>query len=120
MATVLVVDDEPDILLMLRMSLEDEGHTVVMAADGESGLQRLAEHRPDLVLLDVMMPVLDGWGVLERKQRDGDLTPVIVLSAKTEETDIAKAMSLGATEYVTKPFDLDRVVALVTEVLART
>jgi len=82
MATVLVVDDEPDILLMLRMSLEDEGHTVVMAADGESGLQRLAEHRPDLVLLDVMMPVLDGWGVLERKQRDGDLTPVIVLSAR--------------------------------------
>ena len=119
MAKVLIVDDEPDILLMLRMSLEDEGHTVVMAGDGESGLARLAEHHPDLVLLDVMMPVLDGWGVLARKQRDGDMTPVIVLSAKTEETDIAKAMSLGATEYVTTPFDLDRVVALVAEVLAR-
>ena len=119
MATVLVVDDEPDILLMLRMSLEDEGHVVVMASDGERGLEKLAEHRPDIVLLDVMMPVLDGWGVLERKQRDGDSTPVIVLSAKTEAADIDKAMHLGATEYVTKPFDLDRVVALVAEVLAR-
>jgi len=116
---ILIVDDEPDILLMLKMSLEDEGHEVVMAADGQSGLDRLAEHRPDIVLLDVMMPVLDGWGVLERKQRDGDATPVIVLSAKTEESDIAKAMSLGATEYVTKPFDLDKVVALVAAVLAR-
>jgi len=116
---ILIVDDEPDILLMLKMSLEDEGHEVVMAADGQSGLDRLAEHRPDVVLLDVMMPVLDGWGVLERKQRDGDDTPVIVLSAKTEETDIAKAMALGATEYVTKPFDLDKVVALVAAVLAR-
>ena len=116
MAKVLIVDDEPDILLMLRMSLEDEGHEVVMAADGQMALERIAEHRPDLVLLDVMMPVLDGWGVLERQRELGDGTAVIVLSAKTEESDIARAMDLGAREYVTKPFDLDKVVALVQRV----
>jgi two-component system alkaline phosphatase synthesis response regulator PhoP len=119
MARILVIDDEPDILLMLRMTLEDEGHDVVIAADGASGLQRLDEDHPDLVLCDVMMPVLDGWGVLERMQRDGETTPVIVLSAKTDKADLDRAMSLGATDYVTKPFDLDRVVALVAAVLAR-
>jgi DNA-binding response OmpR family regulator len=118
-ALILLVDDEPDILLMLRMSLEDEGHEIVMASDGERGLERLAADRPAIMLLDVMMPVLDGWGVLERKKGLGDATPVIVLSAKTEASDIDRAMALGATEYVTKPFDLDKVVALVTEVLSR-
>ena len=119
MATILIVDDEPDILLMLRMSLEDEGHDVVMAADGQMALERIAEHHPDLVLLDVMMPVLDGFGVLESKQQQGDTTPVVMLSAKSEEADVARAMSLGAVEFVSKPFDLDRIVALVADVLGR-
>jgi two-component system response regulator MprA len=118
MARILIVDDEPDILLMLRMSLEDEGHEVVMAADGEMALERIAEHQPDLVLLDVMMPVLDGWGVLQRKRDIGDVTTVIMLSAKSEQADIDKAMGLGAADYVVKPFDLDRLVARVAEVLA--
>ena len=117
MAKILIVDDEPDILLMLRMSLEDEGHEVVMAADGQTALDRIAEHHPDLVLLDVMMPVLDGWGVLEQKRETGDATAVIMLSAKAEESDIQKAMTLGAREYVVKPFDLDKLVALVAAVL---
>jgi DNA-binding response OmpR family regulator len=119
MATILVVDDEPDILLMLRMSLEDEGHEVVMAPDGAAGLERVAEHGPDLIVCDVMMPVLDGWGVLDGLRERGVTTPVIMLSAKTEPSDIDKAMTLGATEYVTKPFDLDKLIALVAEVLAR-
>ena len=118
MARILIVDDEPDILLMLRMSLEDEGHEVVMAADGEMALDRIAEHHPDLVLLDVMMPVLDGWGVLQRKRDVGDVTTVIMLSAKSEQSDIDKAIGLGAADYVVKPFDLDRLVARVNEVLA--
>ena len=120
MAKVLIVDDEPDILLMLRMSLEDEGHDVVMAADGQMALERIAEHRPDLVLLDVMMPVLDGWGVLEEQRTSGgDGAPaIIVLSAKSEEADIARAMSLGARDYVVKPFDLDKLVALVDRILS--
>jgi DNA-binding response OmpR family regulator len=117
-AKILIVDDEPDILLMLRMSLEDEGHDVVMAADGQMALDRMAEHRPDLVLLDVMMPVLDGWGVLEQRRDSGDPTAVIMLSAKSEEADIDRAMALGAREYVVKPFDLDKLVALVQRVLA--
>jgi CheY-like chemotaxis protein len=69
MARVLVIDDEPDILLMLRMSFEDEGHEVVMAADGRMGLERLAEQKPDVVVLDMMMPVVDGWGVLDEAVR---------------------------------------------------
>jgi DNA-binding response OmpR family regulator len=117
MARILVVDDEPDILLMLRMSLEDEGHEVFLAPDGAAGLERLAEHRPDLVVLDVMMPVLDGFGMLERKRESGDATPVVMLSAKSEQADIDRATELGAVEFVSKPFDLDRLVALIDRVL---
>ena len=84
MAKVLLVDDEPDILLMLRMSFEDEGHEVVMAADGRMGLERLAEHHPDVVVLDMMMPVVDGWGVLEAMSVEGNKTPVVVVSAKSD------------------------------------
>ena len=116
MAKVLLVDDEPDILLMLRMSFEDEGHEVVMAADGRMGLERLAEHRPDVVVLDMMMPVVDGWGVLEAMSVEGDKTPVVVVSAKSDPKDCRKALELGAVEYVVKPFDLDRLLALVTAV----
>lgn len=116
MAKVLLVDDEPDILLMLRMSFEDDGHEVVMAADGRMGLERLAEHRPDVVVLDMMMPVIDGWGVLEAKQIEGDDTPVIVVSAKSDPKDCKRALELGAVEYVVKPFDIDRLLALVTAV----
>ena len=119
MATILIVDDEPDILLMLRMSLEDEGHEVVLAADGQMALDRIAEHRPDLVLLDLMMPILDGFGVLEALRGDQDPLPVVMVSAKSEPADVERATNLGAVEFVTKPFDLDRVVALVASVLSR-
>ncbi|HYD09691.1 MAG TPA: response regulator [Acidimicrobiales bacterium] len=118
MARILIVDDEPDILLMLRMGLEDEGHDVFMAADGEMALARIAEHSPDLVVLDLMMPVLDGYGVLERLQADGgSAMPVVVVSAKAESADIDRALGLGAREFVSKPFDLDRLVALVASTL---
>jgi DNA-binding response OmpR family regulator len=118
MARILVVDDEPDILLMLRMSLEDEGHEVFLAPDGMAGLERLAEHHPDLVVLDVMMPVLDGFGMLERKRDAGDTTRVVMLSAKSEQSDLDRALALGAVEFVSKPFDLDRLIALIDRVLA--
>jgi DNA-binding response OmpR family regulator len=116
MAKVLLVDDEPDILLMLRMSFEDEGHEVVMAADGRMGLERLAESSPDVVVLDMMMPVVDGWGVLEAMHVEGLKTPVIVVSAKSDPRDCRKALELGAVEYVVKPFDLDRLISLVAAV----
>jgi DNA-binding response OmpR family regulator len=116
MAKVLLVDDEPDILLMLRMAFEDEGHEVVLAADGQMGLELLGEHRPDVVVLDMMMPVIDGWGVLEAKQLEEERTPVIVVSAKSDPKDCRRALELGAVEYVVKPFDLDRLLALVAAV----
>lgn len=119
MATVLLVDDEPDILLMLRMSFEDEGHEVVTAANGELALQRLAQGGIDAVVLDMMMPVVDGWGVLKGKLAAGDTTPVIVVSAKSDPRDAEKVVELGAVDYVMKPFDLDGLIRLVTEVVNR-
>jgi DNA-binding response OmpR family regulator len=113
MTRVLIVDDEPDILLMLRLTLEAEGFTTALAADGETALERLDADQFDVMLLDVMMPVMDGWGVLERLQGRAGAPAVIVVSAKTAPADIARAMDLGAAEYVTKPFavnDLARVI----------
>ena len=120
MSRILIVDDEPDILLMLRLNLEAEGHEVVLAADGEKALERIERDLPELVLLDVMMPVLDGWGVLERLRPRADAPPVVVVSARTGEDDMAHALRLGACEYVTKPFDPERLLALLAETLTRT
>jgi DNA-binding response OmpR family regulator len=117
MARVLVVDDEPDILFVLRVALEDQGHEVVMAADGRMGLDRLASERPDVVVLDMMMPVVDGAGVLGEMRERADATPVVVVSARSGVTDRRRALELGALEYVVKPFDLDRLLELVAEVL---
>ena len=89
---VLIVDDEPDILLMLRVDLEAEGYETTLAADGETALRRICEERPDLVLLDVMMPVVDGWGVLQRMSAGGHRAPVVVVSAKANEQDAVRAL----------------------------
>ena len=117
MTTVLVVDDEPDILLLHRLNLEAAGHNVVLAADGLTALGRIADERPDAVILDVMMPVLDGWSVLARLQADPDSPPVLVVSAKSSPGDIARARRLGAADFLPKPYNADdllrRVEALV-------
>ena len=113
MARVLVVDDEPDILLMLQVTLEASGHVVVLAADGESGLSRLLEGPVDCVLIDVMMPVMDGWGVLDGVARLAQPPPVIIVSARSEDRDVRRALGSGAVDYVTKPFSLPRLVELV-------
>jgi len=119
MARILVVDDEPDILLLHRLNLEAAGHEVLLAADGMKALERIDIDRPDCVVLDVMMPVLDGFGMLERKRETGDATPVIMLSAKSEQADLDRALSLGAVEFVSKPFDLDRLMVLISRILDR-
>jgi DNA-binding response OmpR family regulator len=106
-ARVLIVDDEPDILLMLRVNLEADGYATALAADGESALQRIAEESFDLVLLDVMMPVMDGWEALVRLKGD-DATadiPVVMLTAVTSEADEIRAWGAGVLEYIHKPFD---------------
>ena len=120
MARLLLVDDEPDILLMLQINLELEGHEVVLAGNGEEALARIADSHPDVVLCDVMMPVLDGWGVLERLAAVDDRPPVIMISAKSQPSDALQAFRLGADGYVTKPFDLERLTAEVAATLQRT
>ena len=120
MKKVLIVDDEPDILLMLRVNLDAEGYDTCLAADGETALRRIHEERPDVVLLDVMMPVMDGWSVLEALAGDTGAPRVIVVSAKTGNRDVARALALGAAEYVTKPFDPETMVDVVARVLAST
>jgi two-component system response regulator MprA len=119
MANVLVVDDEPDILLLHRLNLEAAGHTVVLAADGMTALERIAEHHPDCVVLDVMMPVLDGWGVLEQLRTVDGSPPVLVVSAKSSPADVGRARELGAADFLAKPFDgdelVERVEALLTD-----
>ena len=114
---VLIVDDEPDILLMLRVVLEAEGYVTALAGDGETALRRIDEERPEAVLLDVMMPVLDGWGVLDGLRGREDRPKVIVLSAKSGVQDRARALDLGADGYVTKPFDPDEVISTLESIL---
>jgi len=120
MPRVLIVDDEPDVLLLLRIELEAEGYETLLAADGETAMRRIAEERPDVVLLDVMMPVVDGWGVLRRLADAGSATRVIVLSAKANDSDVVRALELGAHEYVTKPFDAAALLLTVAHVLSST
>ena len=115
---VLIVDDEPDILLRLRLTLEAEGFTTALAADGEVALDRLRRERFDVMLLDVMMPVLDGWAVLEQLADVPDKPAVIVVSAKTAAADIARARQLGAADYVTKPFTFPELKRVIDEVTA--
>ena len=120
MPRVLIVDDEPDVLLLLRIELEAEGYETLLAADGETAIRRIVEEKPDIVLLDVMMPVIDGWGVLQRLAENGSGTRVIVLSAKANDSDVARALELGAHEYVTKPFDAAALLLTVAHVLSST
>lgn len=107
--SVLVVDDEPQLVWMLRFSLEAAGYRVFSAREGREALEGVREHRPDLMLLDIMMPVMDGWEVLQRLQElPVDERPkVVVLSARTGLRDRAKAAELGADAFVPKPFNVD-------------
>lgn len=103
---VLVVDDEPDVLLLCRVNLEFEGYEVIEATDGQEALDRAREEHPDVVLLDVMMPKMDGWQVLDIMKADEELArvPVVMLTAKVQDQDQIRGWSKGAAEYITKPF----------------
>src|SRR6478672_8106607 len=100
MARILVVDDEPDILLLHRLNLESAGHEVLLAADGVKALARIDPDHPDVVVLDVMMPALDGWGVLDALQARPSPPPVLVVSAKSAQEDIDRALAYGAAAYL--------------------
>ncbi len=116
---VLVVDDEPMVREVLQRYLELEGYEVAIAEDGEAALTSFAEERPQLVLLDLMLPRIDGLEVFRRMRADAP-TPVIMLTARGDETDRIVGLELGADDYVTKPFSPREVIARVRAVLRRT
>jgi DNA-binding response OmpR family regulator len=116
---VLVVEDDPSISFGLRLNLEGEGYEVLSADDGEQGLTIAREQRPDLVILDVMLPKMNGLQVLQTIRREGLLMPIIVLSARTGEVDKVAGLELGAEDYVAKPFSLAELLARVRAALRR-
>lgn len=118
MSTVLVVDDDPDIRLLLRLELSAEGHQIVEAGDGEAALAALEEEPVDLVVLDLMMPVVDGWEVL-RALDPGSAPPVVVITALASDGDrhVAELLELGALDVIAKPFDPGWLVRLANAVL---
>ena len=116
--TILVVEDDQNISELLRLYLEKEGYTVNIADDGGKGVELYRRLKPDLVLLDLMLPVLDGWGVLRAIRQDGK-TPVIMLTAKGETIDKVAGLKQGADDYITKPFEMKEVLARIEAVLRR-
>ena len=115
---IMVVDDEQTILNLLKRTLEPEGYGVVTAADGRSALALLEEHKPDLVILDIMMPGLDGFQVLDIIRQRSDV-PVIMLTARREVNTLRDALALGADDYVRKPFHRGELVARIRAKLRR-
>ncbi|UDG98363.1 MULTISPECIES: response regulator transcription factor [Rhodococcus] len=118
-ARVLVVDDEPNILELLSVSLRFQGFEVATATTGAEGLDTARTFRPDAVILDVMMPGMDGFGLLKRLRADGVDAPVLFLTAKDAVEDKISGLTLGADDYVTKPFSLEEVVTRLRVILRR-
>ena len=121
MTKVLVIDDEAPIRLLCRVNLEAEKMEVLEAADGPTGLEQARNEAPDVILLDVMMPGLDGWGVAEQLLLDPATSgiPIIFLTARAEFRDRARGLDIGGVDYVTKPFNPLELAALVDDVIAR-
>ena len=120
MASVLVVDDDPAIVHLLELNLELEGHDATSVSDGREVLDRIREVRPDVVLLDIMLPHVDGWQLCEAIRADPELaaTPVVLLTARTQTADLERGEQIGADAYVTKPFDPVEILAWVERLVA--
>lgn len=118
---ILVVDDEPTIVRLMEFILARQGHEMLVAVNGEEALEKIRAHAPDLVLLDIMMPRIDGYEVARLLRADpatADL-PIIMLSAKAQEEDIRKGVDIGVDEYITKPFSPEHLVHVVADYLSR-
>jgi len=115
---ILVIEDEKNISDLLELYLEKEGYETMAAADGVKGIEAFRSFHPDLVLLDIMLPIMDGWSVIKKIREDGK-TPVIMLTAKGELADKIQGLEGGADDYVTKPFETREVVARIHAVLRR-
>lgn len=120
MTRVLIVEDNRDLAFGLRNNLEIEGHTVDVAVDGPSGLAAARQHLPDLIVLDLMLPGMDGYRVLRQLRDDGLTMPVLILTARGEEADKVLGFRLGADDYVTKPFGVLELLARIEALLRRS
>jgi DNA-binding response OmpR family regulator len=119
--TILVIDDEPELVKLLDYNLSKAGYLVISARDGESGLAAARKHAPDAIILDIMMPGVDGWEVCKRLRQDPATAalPLLMLTAKGEEGDRVLGLELGADDYVTKPFGVRELIARVKALLRR-
>ena len=118
--TVLIVEDEKNIVDILRFNLERKGYRVLEAYDGEEGLRKARTEKPDLILLDIMLPKMIGFDVCEALRKDGDNVPILLLTAREEETDKVLGLEIGADDYITKPFSMREVIARVEANIRRT
>ena len=119
MAKILVVDDKENILELATLYLKNEGYEVITAADGKAALEAIKKHEPDLVLLDIMLPQMDGWEVCRKLRQEGNMVPIIMVTARTDDVDKIVGLELGADDYVTKPFNPREMIARVKAVLRR-
>lgn len=119
MKKILIVDDEPNIVMTLEYTFKKSNYEVFIARDGQEALDILKTNYPDVIILDIMMPMVDGFATLEQIRKDDNLqhTKVMFLSAKNKESDIEKGIALGADAYMTKPFSIKKVVEKVEELL---
>ncbi|MEI6289164.1 MAG: response regulator transcription factor [Chloroflexota bacterium] len=118
MSSILIIDDDQNLSGLLSEYLREQGFSIQTASDGQKGLRAFFDQKPDIIILDVTMPVKDGWETLARI-REMSQTPVIILTARSEETEILRAFSLGADDYVSKPFSFAQLSARVRAVLTR-
>ncbi len=116
---LLLIDDSQDMQKLVGMFLERDGYKVIRANNGQEGLRQLAQNQPDLVLLDIMMPEIDGWETC-RRMREISNIPIIMLTAKAQEIDVVRGLEMGADDYITKPFDLSELKARIQSLLRRT
>jgi len=118
---ILIVDDEPNIVIPLQFLMEQNGYRTLVAQSGEEALESISKEKPDLVLLDIMLPGVDGFEVCEivRLNPEWRNTRIIFLTAKGRDVDIAKGMVLGADEYITKPFSNQQIIEAVTKLLEK-
>ena len=117
--TILIVEDDAGIRVILQDALSEQGYDVTSAADGEKGLELAIALKPDLIILDVMLPLMDGFEICKRVRREGVTSPLLMLTVKDEEVDKVLGLELGADDYVTKPFSLRELSARVKALLRR-
>ena len=118
-STILVIEDEADLAMGLRDNLEFEGYSVVTAEDGETGLALAAKHEPQCILLDLMLPGIDGFETCRRLREQGVRAPILMLTARSQEIDKVRGLELGADDYVTKPFGIRELIARIRAALRR-